>query len=74
MKKVKIGGWKTKASAAALMLIGVAGVLQGAILAASGDFESGMTAVKGGVASIAGGLGLLGIGHKAEKVKALLEK
>lgn len=74
MEKVKIGGWKTKASATALILIGLAGVIQGAVSAASGDFESGMVAVKGGVASIAGGLGLLGIGHKAEKVKALLEK
>lgn len=73
MKKVKIGGWKTKAGATGLILIGLGGIIQGGLMALDGDFEGGIGAVKIGVASVAGGLATLGIGHKAEKVKALLE-
>ena len=55
-------------------MVGAGSVLQGAISMLDGDFETGMATVKGGILSITGGLALLGIGHKAEKVKALLEK
>lgn len=74
MDKVKIGGWKTKAAAAGFMLIGLGSMLQGAVSMIDGDFETGIATVKGGMASFAAGFGLIGLGHKAEKIKALLEK
>jgi hypothetical protein len=73
MDKVKIGGWKTKASATALILIGLGGIIQGVLSAIDGNVDGGLAAAKGGVFSIAAGLSLVGIGHKIEKAKAAIE-
>lgn len=70
---VKIGGWKTKVGAVAAILAGLAGAVQGIVNLLDGDFDTGIAAIKGGVLAAGLGLGTLGIGHKVEKTKAVLE-
>ena len=67
--KVKVGGWKTKTAAAASILTGMASVATGVVQALDGNFDIAMATIKGGIATAAVGLGMLGIGHKVEKAK-----
>ena len=60
MKKITGKGWKTWVGSAAMVAIG-------GYLIYSGNPEAGMGFVSAGLAAI-------GLGHKAEKIKALLEK
>lgn len=64
----KLDGYKTKIGGIALILLGVVGIV-GEIFPNQGlpvtDFESSC-------ASIAAGIAALGLGHKAEKVKAAI--
>ena len=55
-------GWKTWAGGGALILSGIATVIQGAI-SDPVDLEK----IKAGLMMIGSGLGIIGIGHKIEK-------
>ena len=59
-------GWKTWAAGLASILGGVAAILT---VISSGDFN--FEAIQGGIAMIALGLGMIGIGHKVEKASSL---
>ena len=58
-------GWKTWAAGLGAMLGGAALVLKG-VASDSLDFQS----IKEGVAAIIAGLGVIGIGHKIERIGA----
>lgn len=67
-RKVKIGGWKTKLAAAGAILSGLGVVIAG-LTGEAVDVDQ----IAAGAVTICGGLGVLGLGHKVEKLKALFE-
>jgi hypothetical protein len=62
-----MGGWKTYAAGIGGILLGLGTAVQAA---AAGDWGS----VWQGVLILLAGLGTIGLGHKAEKIKAILEQ
>lgn len=69
--KIKIGGWKTKTSAAALIFTGLATIATGLVQILDGNFDTGIGIIQEGFISLSTGGGILGIGHKVEKNKAV---
>jgi hypothetical protein len=63
-----MGGWKTKTAAAGTILMGLGTILTEAITLVSGE-GGDIDTVKAGFLMITAGLGMLGIGHKIEKLK-----
>ena len=63
-----MGGWKTKTAAVGTILMGVGTVLTEGIKMIQGE-GGDMDTIKGGFLMVTAGLGMLGIGHKIEKLK-----
>ena len=63
-----MGGWKTKTAAVGTILMGVGTVLTEGIKMLQGE-GGDMDTIKGGFLMVTAGLGMLGIGHKIEKLK-----
>jgi len=66
-KEVEMQGWKSKLAAAAAMLTGAGLVLNAIVEANYGNAVAGLLV-------IIGGLSVLGLGHKLDKLKDVLEK
>lgn len=66
-----MNGWKTKAAGIAAILGGLATVIGG--LVANGLSMEALATAKIGGGAIVSGLGLLGIGHKLDKLTNALE-
>jgi len=60
-KQIPIGGWKVKTS----FLVALGGVILQIL---------GQSDIANALFAAAGALGVLGVGHKAEKIKAALEE
>ena len=69
LQEASMEGWKTKLGGIGGILSGLA-IIAAAFTAQTFDYQTIIT----GLLAISGGFAAIGLGHKADKVKAVLEK